>query len=601
MRIRSKLLLTFVFLIVLTALFYGLGVYNTISRPILSFEQRNDHQYVRVLAYQLNEILHHAVEDMAGLSWNGFQAYLLDHQLSHLHPHADRFNILRRKFIVNAVLSSPEGIPVQGLHEIPKMGLIPPDRPDEVRIIPFHNTRRPLLRLAHTFYNPDGSLRGRGFIFIDLKRLLQMEIFKGTMTQNSLRVWDPSGTLLFGPRNDTSPMEGKNLILSYIREARLKSGKDLDDPFLTQEIIDGKGKIVQIGAMIPALGLPIFLDPDFFGLETLIRTLERNLLVIGVVISCVAVWLAIFLGRRIVKPVEELNVKAGRIASGEYNARIETRDRDEIGDLARKFNEMADAVERRTQELLETNRKLQEEDAKKTRFLNTVAHDLRTPLTSIKAYSDLLLRFPDEDPGTQKEFLQIILKESDRMAALINDYLDLKKLESGTLQYHFQPIDLVRMIRQIIRIFQGECDRKRIRIVSSLSTPLPSLVADPNRLNQVFSNLLSNAVKFSPTGGEIRIEASPMKTYGTGESTDWVQVSISDQGPGIPEEFHEKIFDKFRQIDHPDSHSKGGTGLGLAITKEIITRHGGKIWVEKERSKGAALTFRIPVTPQILS
>jgi len=549
MRIRSKLLLTFVFLIVLTALFYGLGVYNTISRPILSFEQRNDHQYVRVLAYQLNEILHHAVEDMAGLSWNGFQAYLLDHQLSHLHPHADRFNILRRKFIVNAVLSSPEGIPVQGLHEIPKMGLIPPDRPDEVRIIPFHNTRRPLLRLAHTFYNPDGSLRGRGFIFIDLKRLLQMEIFKGTMTQNSLRVWDPSGTLLFGPRNDTSPMEGKNLILSYIREARLKSGKDLDDPFLTQEIIDGKGKIVQIGAMIPALGLPIFLDPDFFGLETLIRTLERNLLVIGVVISCVAVWLAIFLGRRIVKPVEELNVKAGRIASGEYNARIETRDRDEIGDLARKFNEMADAVERRTQELLETNRKLQEEDAKKTRFLNTVAHECR------------------------------------RLTRMVNQVLDSARIEAGlppSLRY--DRVDVNELIQSVVeRQGRAAVDHRFVVHTNGVGP----IRADGDKLHQILVNLVDNAVKYSPDGGEIEIRAW------VDRSDERVYFSVRDHGIGLDDDAAARIFDRYDRGD-TTAYRIAGTGIGLHIVKKLVHYHGGDIQVESTPGEGSTFRFWIP-------
>ncbi len=305
----------------------------------------------------------------------------------------------------------------------------------------------------------------------------------------------------------------------------------------------------------------------------------------------VALALGLYVRHRFIKPITILRRHAEGITAGNYSGRLPLQRRGEIGRLAEAFNRMADAMKNRTNALTLTNRELKDQDAQKTRFLDIVAHDLRTPLTSIKAYSELLLRYPDEPPETQREFLEIILKESDRMASLISDYLDLTKLESGTLPYHFKEVDLNEIIREFVRVNHAQCQLKGIEIVPMIDEPLPPLRADPNRLSQVFTNLIHNAIRYSPPQGKIIIAASRKEQKGTA----WIEVSVTDQGPGIPEEYHEIIFDKFRQIDAVKMATKGGVGLGLPISKEILQRHQGAIWVSKESREGACFCFRLPL------
>ncbi len=284
--------------------------------------------------------------------------------------------------------------------------------------------------------------------------------------------------------------------LSYIKEWSKNLSGNKYDPFQIAEIFDKQGQILEIGSMLPVLGLPIFIEPDFLKLGTIISSMSQDMILIGVAIVWGAVWAAMILGYRIMKPIEDLSRGAERIASGDYTYRLKPKGKDEIGILSQKFNNMTDAVGKKTHDLEQANKELKEQDRKKTNFLDTVAHDLRTPLTSIRAYADLLMRYPNEGEETKQEFLDTILKESDRMASLINDYLDLTKLENGTLHYRFQKVNLSEMIREFERINQGECRIREIRICSRISEPLSLIIADPDRLRQVFSNLLSNAIKY---------------------------------------------------------------------------------------------------------
>jgi len=320
-------------------------------------------------------------------------------------------------------------------------------------------------------------------------------------------------------------------------------------------------------------------------------TFPLKVLGFGFLLLLAVLAVVLYVRFRFINPITALRRHAEEITAGDYSTRLQLRRRDEIGRLAEAFNRMADAMAKRTDELKRINQKLKDQDTQKTRFLDIVAHDLRTPLTSIKAYSELLLRYPHESPETQQEFLEIIQKESDRMAALISDYLDLTKLENGSLPYHFQEVDLNEMIREFVRINQAECQLKSIEIVPMIDEPLPPLRADPDRLSQVFTNLIHNAIRYSPPKGKIIIAASLEEQNGT----KWIEISVTDEGPGIPEEYHEIIFDKFRQIDAAKLTTKGGVGLGLPISKEILRRHQGSIWVARNTSRGACFRFRLPL------
>lgn len=265
---------------------------------------------------------------------------------------------------------------------------------------------------------------------------------------------------------------------------------------------------------------------------------------------------------------------------------------DPVQRLGESFNDMMYILEKQANQLQKANVKLQEEDLRKTKFLEIVAHDLRTPLTSILSYADLLLRYKSESEETRDEFLQTIVHESQRLSDLITDYLDLSRIESGKMEYCFLPIDLRKIIDHSVSVYSGVCLQKKIKISTERLPAQIALRGDKKRLIQVTSNLLSNAVKFTPAGGKIEISAVYSKN-----PAEWT-ISISDTGPGIPSDHLEDIFEKFSQLHEGEAHEVNGSGLGLSICKEIITYHSGRIQAENRPEGGATFRIILPVLEQ---
>ncbi|MBI3814621.1 MAG: response regulator [Nitrospinae bacterium] len=249
---------------------------------------------------------------------------------------------------------------------------------------------------------------------------------------------------------------------------------------------------------------------------------------------------------------------------------------------------------RYVKETEDANRALKDMDVRKTEFLNRVAHDLRTPLTSIKAYSELMLTYKDKPVATYQEFLGIIRDESNRMTSLINDYLDLMRLQTGRMEYRIGSLNLSDTIEQFAAMFIGQAKKNNIAVNLNIQKDIPLVPGDRDRINQALMNLMSNAIKFTPSGGSITISARTITSQMT-DGKNFVEVSVADTGPGIPVDCRDKIFGKFFQMDDPVVRAKGGTGLGLAIVKEIVERHGGKVWAEASPSGGADIRFTIPV------
>jgi signal transduction histidine kinase len=594
MKIRLKLIISFLFLIVLTVILYGLAGYSTMSRPLMDMDKDKRLHYTGLISFQINELLEHAKNKIALMTRDDFLSYIRNPEEAILHR-GEQIGILQNEFIQNVLLREDTAQYTLG-YPLEEGSLIPSGNDLEIRIIPLSDPSRSLLRISKKFYDPDGSPEGEGFIFLYIRRIIKNLIFKDFEADLCVCIRDFSGKLLYC--NYEKPVEkvDENAILAYINTISPNETSKLA-PFETVEILTENGDPSTFSTIIPELGLPIFFEADRYKFQSLIAPMAQNMIIIGISVIWLAFWTAMIVGYRIMKPIDQLGRGAERITSGEYSHRLTPEGKDEIALLAGKFNEMAEAVEKRTKELEHSNEELKEQDTAKTRFLDTVAHDLRTPLTSIKAYADLLMRFPDEKEETKQEFLEIIMSESDRMGSLINDYLDLTKIESGILPYRFQKVDITEMVREFEQINKGECRLRNITISSKILGELPPIWADPDRLRQVFSNLLSNAIKYSPPEGEVTIEATCVKDSNPETGSDWIEVSVSDQGPGVPEEFHEKIFDKFRQIEDFALTSKGGTGLGLPISREIISRHSGKIWLEKRNGSKTLFKFRILVNP----
>jgi len=229
-------------------------------------------------------------------------------------------------------------------------------------------------------------------------------------------------------------------------------------------------------------------------------------------------------------------------------------------------------------------------------FISTVTHELRTPLTSIRAFSEMLQDDPKIELFERRRFLGIIVSETERLSRLINQILDLAKLESGRAEWTTSEVDLTEVIIEAMAATSALAKERGIVVSEVLSAGGPVVQADRDRLMQVMINLLSNAVKFAPQNtGRIRV--------GVGETADAVTVSVTDNGPGIRAEDKEIIFEKFRQgygdegalTDKPQ-----GTGLGLPITRQIVEYFGGRLWVESEPGQGACFLFSLPLHREAL-
>ena len=258
---------------------------------------------------------------------------------------------------------------------------------------------------------------------------------------------------------------------------------------------------------------------------------------------------------------------------------------------------MEQKLKQQMEELKAAYQKLQELDHLKDSFLSTVSHELRTPLTSIKSFSEILLSY-DEDKETQREFLNIINEESNRLTRLINDFLDLSKIEAGRMQWENAELSLPEVIQTALNATQALTIKTNLKVATNLAPDLPTILGDKDRLVQVVTNLLSNAIKFTPDGGKIRVKAQVGNGRKPSGNHDMIMVSVSDSGIGIAPKDHESIFEKFKQVGDTLSGKPKGTGLGLPICKEIVEHYGGKLWVESELGKGSTFSFTLPVTPK---
>jgi signal transduction histidine kinase len=244
-------------------------------------------------------------------------------------------------------------------------------------------------------------------------------------------------------------------------------------------------------------------------------------------------------------------------------------------------------LEAATAELRAANERLKELDRMKDDFMSMVTHELRTPLTSIRAFSEILRQDPNVELSQRKKFLDIITKETERLTRLINQVLDLSKIESGRAEWHESQVDLKEVISDSVTGMGQVFEEKDIRVEVQLPESVPPVPGDVDRIIQVLLNLLSNAVKFCEPGrGHIEIALT--------EREDELRVDVRDNGPGVSPQDEAVIFDKFRQAGDTLTNKPQGTGLGLPISRQIVEHHGGRLWVERAPGGGACFSFTLP-------
>lgn len=259
----------------------------------------------------------------------------------------------------------------------------------------------------------------------------------------------------------------------------------------------------------------------------------------------------------------------------------------QVMEYSRQLEQKSRELEAATAELRAANERLQELDRMKDEFVSTVSHELRTPLTSIRAFSEILRSSPDLPKHERQEFLEIVVKETERLTRLINQMLDLAKIEARHLEWHMEDVDLRQIIEDAVAAVSQLFNERKIELKAQLPPVAAMVNADRDRIMQVVINLLSNAAKFcEPELGRVDVNLVVEQ--------DTLRVTVVDNGPGIPPEQATHIFDKFHQVTAKQMSKPRGTGLGLAITKLIVEHHGGKIWVESTVGQGSTFVFLLP-------
>lgn len=245
-----------------------------------------------------------------------------------------------------------------------------------------------------------------------------------------------------------------------------------------------------------------------------------------------------------------------------------------------------------TKELI-NRRKL---DQMKDNFISTISHEIRTPITAIKSFSEILMNYGEEDTATRREFISIINNESDRLTRLVDNILDLSKMESGMAHWDLESLDMIELLQMAVDSAQSLFINKKQQLLFEDLGPFARVYADRDKLMQVAINLLSNANKFTPEGGTIRLTVDRL-SQGKGRHTkEFLRIGVHDTGPGIAKEHLEAAFEKFRQLTNDVLTGKPqGTGLGLPISREIIRHVGGEIWAESDGQHGSSFYFTVPV------
>jgi signal transduction histidine kinase len=311
---------------------------------------------------------------------------------------------------------------------------------------------------------------------------------------------------------------------------------------------------------------------------------------------------SLFLARRVVRPLETLRHGVDRIAKGDLAFRLDLKTGDEIEILADEFNKMTAALQgayedlelkvlERTEELAFANQQLEEADRHKSAFLASMSHELRTPLNAIIGFSEVLL--DSSLPVTEeerKQFLTDVLQSGKHLLTLINDVLDLSKVEAGRMDLQLDVVSLPNVLEAVQSTVRPLAAKKFIDLRFDGSALPESMSIDAGRIKQVLLNLVGNAIKFTPDHGAVRIKAAA--------ENGAVLVEVADTGPGIPLDEQGRIFEEFQRARAVAGEEKvEGSGLGLALAKKFVEMHGGRIWVESEAGKGSRFYFTIPIVP----
>jgi signal transduction histidine kinase len=385
----------------------------------------------------------------------------------------------------------------------------------------------------------------------------------------------------------------KNTNLAGLAQVKAALAADAGGPDVLGARDTAGVEVIAAFAPVKAPGWKVIVEQPVAEVYATLNAAIVRLLILfaaGLLLSAVGAWL---LARSMVRPIRILQEGAQRIGAGQLDLRIDVRTRDELQELAEQFNRMSAQlaesyaslerkVEERTRELAVANKH-------KSEFLANMSHELRTPLNAIIGFSEVLDQKMFGPLGEdQQQFVRDIHESGKHLLNLINDILDLSKVEAGRMELNVGEFDLPSALGNAITLVKERANRQGARVALQVDPALETIHADERKFKQIMLNLLSNAVKFTPSGGSIDVCATAVE--------GGVQVAVKDTGVGIAAIDQETVFEEFRQVGTDSARKAEGTGLGLALVRKFVELHRGRIWLESEPQKGSTFTFYLPDT-----
>jgi len=331
---------------------------------------------------------------------------------------------------------------------------------------------------------------------------------------------------------------------------------------------------------------------------------SRTLIIIaGIVGGLISVLVYYFIFKRLIfSPVRKLRRVSERVQKGDLTARSSLQTGDEFEELSKAFNEMLDRMEEdqlrlqkmnssldlKVEELAEVNVGLFESSRLKNEFIANVSHELRTPLNSIIGFAELLESMPidtEKEKEKRLRYLQNILTSGRSLLDMINELLDMAKIESGRMEVNLEQTSIKDLLEGLAGIMRPQTKGKNVNLTLEIEEELPPIQTDAGKLQQILYNYLSNALKFAPDNSVVILGASRLREYG---ASNTIRITVTDSGPGIPEDMMEMVFEKFRQVDATHTREHSGTGLGLAICRELAELLHATLGVESVQGKGSS-------------
>jgi signal transduction histidine kinase len=454
------------------------------------------------------------------------------------------------------------------------------------------------INFGYPVLNGDGRIRAVVFAAMDLSWLNHLLTAVDLPEGASLVVIDRNGTILARYPNPETWV-GQSGMRDPLFQAMLVQGQG------TAELhgMDGVPRIYAFTGLrgLPEAGYVSIGIPQAVAYAPARRALARNLVCLGFVgvLALTAAWIGgdVFILRR----VQALVQAAKRLSHGDLSTRTGlSHGAGELGQLAAAFDDMAESLEkqqaqqrleeelrRQNEALAEENRRVQEVNRLKSEFVSLVSHELRTPLTAISGYLDLLLEAQSGRAAKPQDLIGIVKRNTDRLVKLLDDLLDLSRIESGKIELNLTAVDVMALIAEVVSLLQPQIDARGQQLTVNQAGALPLVQGDADRIRRILINLLSNAHKYTPPGGHIWVTAHA--------EAAWVRVDVRDDGIGLSTEEQAQLFDRFFRARQPGTHEVEGTGLGLPITRLLVEMHGGQITVTSAPGAGTTFSFTLPV------